>query len=103
MKTTTNRSTKLLEAEGYKVALVEHWNHYTQRRHDLFGFADLLAIRENEILFVQSTSASNVSSRINKIEGHENTPHVRKAGIRIEVHGWKKTVKGWVCRREDLS
>jgi hypothetical protein len=84
---------------------VEHYNSFTQRRHDLWTFADLLCIHTEtgDIVAVQSTSASNISSRINKITDSPLLPIVRKAGIGILVHGWKKVKNRWECRSEDLS
>lgn len=96
-------SRKQLESEGYLVDTVERWIPRINIRKDLFGFIDLLAIREGEVLGVQATSASNVSSRINKIVAHENLAKVRKAGIRLEVHGWGKKKGKWYLRREDVS
>jgi hypothetical protein len=37
---------------------------------------------------VQATSYGNVASRVKKIADHDNVAAVRKAGIRIIVHGW---------------
>lgn len=104
-KTTANRSTKLMEARGYKVAVVEHYNYWTQRRHDLFELFDLLCIHREtgETCAVQSTSLSNISSRIKKITDHENTPIIRRANWKILVHGWKKSTKGYTVREENLS
>lgn len=100
----TARSRKHLEDMGYHVELVEKYNHFTQRKSDLFGFGDLLAIRENEVCVVQTTSASNIASRINKITESPLLDKVRKAGIRIVVHGWKKLANGrYSLREEDLS
>jgi len=49
-------------------------------------------------------TAAGVSSRIKKIMESDTLPIVRKAGVRIEVHGWRKNVKGrYVMRIEDLS
>lgn len=99
----TQRSMKYLRDLGYVVAVVEHWNHFTKRRHDLFQFADLLAIRENEVLLVQVTSGGNVAARVKKITQNEHIGAVRKAGIRVEVHGWRKLVSGWYPKIVDLS
>jgi carbonic anhydrase len=99
----TVRSRKHLEAQGYTVATVEHWNAFTRRRHDLFGFIDLLAIRPGETLAVQTTSGSNVSARVRKIANHENVGAVREAGWRITVHGWRKSGRTWVLREVDCS
>ena len=99
----TQRSLKYLRESGYTVAVVEYFNYFTKRRHDLFQFADLLAIRENEVLLVQVTSGSNVSARIKKITENEHIAAVRKAGMRVEVHGWRKLKAGWQARVVDLS
>jgi hypothetical protein len=101
--TPTQRSLEYLRAEGYLCEVVEKWNSFTKTRKDLWGWCDILAIRENEILAVQVTAAG-VSSRIKKIMESNTLPFVRKAGIRIEVHGWRKNIKGrYVMRIEDMS
>ena len=75
-----------------------------RRRQDLYGFIDVLAIREGEIVGVQATSGNNVASRVTKIAEHEHVGAVRKAGIRILVHGWRKNAAGrWTLREVDCS
>ena len=101
--TPTQRSLIYLREQGYLCEVVEKWNSFTKTRKDLWGWCDILAIRENEILAVQVTAAG-VSSRIKKIMESDALPIVRKAGVRIEVHGWRKNVKGrYVMRIEGLS
>lgn len=100
----TQRSKAYLENAGYLVAVVEKWNPHARIRQDLWGFVDLLAIKEGETLGVQTTSRSNMSSRARKIAEHENTPMVRKAGWRILIHGWAKDTKGrWAVKVQDVS
>lgn len=100
----TQRSLKHLRDAGYTVAIVEHWNSFTRKRYDLWGFADLLAIRPGEVLAVQTTSGSNVSARVRKIGDSDLVGAVRDAGIRIHVHGWRKGANGrYSLRVEDLS
>jgi carbonic anhydrase len=100
----TQRTLKHLRAQGYVAQVVEKWLPVVKRRQDLFGFIDVLAIREGEVLGVQSTSGDNVSSRVKKIAEHELVGAVRKAGIRIVVHGWRKNAAGrWVLREVDCS
>jgi carbonic anhydrase len=99
----TQRSLKYLRDQGYTVAIVEHYNCFTKRRHDLFQFADLLAIRENEVMLVQVTSGTNVSARVKKISESEHIAAVRKSGMRVEVHGWRKLKSGWAPKIVDLS
>jgi len=86
------------------VAIVEHWNPFARIRQDLWGWCDLLCLKDNEVLAVQVT-ASAVSTRIKKIQESETVSWVRKAGIRIEVHGWRKSAKTnkYVLRIEDIS
>lgn len=84
--------------------VVEHWNAYTQRRHDLFGVFDLLALKGPETMGVQPTTASNVSARVNKITDSPYLDAIRKAGWNIQVHGWAKVKNRWkLTRRVDLS
>ena len=100
----TQRSLEYLREQGYLVAIVEHWNPFARIRQDLWGWCDLLAIRENEVLAVQVT-ASAVSDRIKKIQASDTLALVRDANIRIEVHGWRKSAKTnkYVMRIEDIS
>ena len=99
----TQRSLEYLREQGYFCAIVEKWNSFTKQRQDLWGWCDILAIRENEVLAVQVTS-TGVAERIKKIQESPTVALVRKAGIRIEVHGWRKNVKGrYVVRVEDIS
>ncbi len=102
-KSPTQRSLEYLREQGYHCEIVEKWNAWTKQRKDLWGWADILAIRKGEVLAVQVT-ATNVSARIKKIQESETVALVRDAGIRIEVHGHRKNSKGkYVMRIEDIS
>ena len=103
MTSPTQLSIAKLKKEGWCVGVVEHWNAFARIRQDLFGFIDIVALRGEETLAVQTTSYSNVSSRVHKIADHENTPFVRKAGWSIHVHGWHKVGNRWQCREVDCS
>lgn len=99
----TQRSLEYLRNLGYHCEIVEKWNSFTKQRKDLWGWCDILAIRKDEILAVQVT-ASAVADRIKKIQESTTVALVRDAGIRIEVHGWRKNSKGrYVIRVEDIS
>ena len=101
--TPTQRSLKALRELGYLVEVVEKWNSFTRTRKDLWGWADLLAIRRGEVLAVQVTS-EGVANRVKKVTDSETIARVREAGVRVEVHGWRKNVKGrYVHRVVDLS
>lgn len=101
--TPTQRSLKYLREQGYTVAIVERWNAFARIRQDLFGFIDLLAIKPNETLAVQTT-ASGVSARLKKISESPLLPKVREAGWKIHIHGWRKNAAGkYVMRIVDIS
>lgn len=83
---------------------MERRNPGVFKTHDLFGFIDVLAIREGETLAVQTTSGPNVASRVKKIAEAEHLAAVRAAGWLIHVHGWRKNAKKrWECRVVDCS
>lgn len=95
----TQRSLKLMRDQGYLCAVVEHWNVFARIRQDLYGFVDVLCIKDGKTVAVQTTSYSNMSARIKKIKELESYPIVRSAGWEIAVHGWKKDKAGrWVVR-----
>ena len=49
-------------------------------------------------------SGSNVAARVTKIAESEATPDIRKAGMGIIVHGWRKSARNrWVLREVDCS
>jgi hypothetical protein len=86
------------------VEVVERWNPHARIRQDLFGFVDVIAVRRDETIAVQTTSAANVASRVRKIADHPNIGVVREAGWKIVVHGWAKKSGRWVLTREvDVS
>lgn len=110
MTSPTQLSLAALRAEGYTAQVVERWNPYARIRQDLFGFVDIVAIRDGETLGVQTTSASCMSARVRKIADAEHLAVVRAAGWRIEVHGWRKRkvkrdgkAERWRCRVVDVS
>lgn len=86
------------------VEKVEHWNHFAKRRHDLFGWADILVTGVNSgFKAIQVTTRGQMSARRGKILGamqasdksEEYAEYRLKAlgnwltgGGKVEVHGW---------------
>ena len=104
MSSPTQRSLAHLRDGGWLAQVVERWNPHARVRNDLFGFIDILAIRDGQTLGVQATSGTNVAARVRKIAESEHVGAVRAAGWRLEVHGWRKNSAGrWVLRVEDVS
>ncbi len=100
----TSRTVHRLRDEGWcLVEVVEHYNTFTKRRHDLFGIIDVLAVGDKGILMVQVTSRSNMSSRIKKIADSESISCLRDADIIINVEGWDKYKGRWRSKIIDVS
>lgn len=106
----TQRSLKELRSRGLTVEIVEHWNAHTKRRHDLFNFADIVALGDT-ITAVQTTSGSNVSKRVQKITAVEEEYEDKATGekrmranlVRLKAQAWlraggKILVHGWALR-----
>lgn len=102
MSSPTQRSLAYLRERYPLVGVVERYNSFSHTRHDLFGIADLVAVGE-DILAVQTTSASNLASRVRKVTESEALPILRKVGIRVVCHGWGKRKGRWQLREVDVS
>ena len=102
----TQRSLKKLRDDGWPlVSVVEYYNYWTKRRHDLFGIIDILAVGPKGTLAVQATGGGNGSARVKKIEESGIVPTLNAAGWEICVHDWRKLVvtrgkpmKRWNCK-----
>lgn len=120
MTNTTQRTMKFLRANGYLAEKVESWNPFAGplkcpvcfsrrgSRKDLFGFGDVVGLRETtgheDVLIVQSTTDSNVSARVRKIRLIPAALVWLRCGGRIEVWGWSKGENGrWRVRRVDIA
>ena len=97
--TPTQRSLKHMRDQGYLCEVTERWNPFAKIRQDLFNFVDILCIKDGKTGAVQTTSYSNISARIKKIQGLDSYPIIKSAGWEIVVHGWKKDKSGkWMVR-----
>jgi hypothetical protein len=101
--TPTQRTLKLLRDDGWLAEVVERWVPGANIRKDLFGWIDIVALRDGETLAVQCTSYTNISARVKKIADSETVTQVRKAGWLIWVIGWRKVNNRWTQRTVDCS
>lgn len=118
MTNLTGKSRQKWRDAGYTVEGAETVTSYGGKvlRHDLFGFADLIAYRPGEIILLQVTSWSNISARANKIarqkhgKGQYCKPMIdiakdllSVAGVRIVVEGWHKEDRRWRSRELEIT
>lgn len=103
MSSPTARTLAKLKSDGYLAEVVERWIPAARKRKDLFGWCDVIGIREGETIAVQATSYTNISARVKKIEASDTIAIARSAGWRIVVWGWHKKGSRWVCREVDVS
>jgi hypothetical protein len=100
----TQRSLKHMRSLGYVCAIVEKWNPHARIRQDMFGFIDIVCIKDEDIIGVQACSGAGGDSaeRVRKIAEHENWPLICKA-IRVVVQSWRKNAAGkWTLREVEL-
>jgi hypothetical protein len=88
--TPTARTLEELRRQGYTAAVVEHWNPWAKIRQDLYGFIDVLAIKEDEtgVFAVQTTD--HAANRMDKAQASPNLRVWLASGNRFEVWGWNK-------------
>src|SRR5947209_5697846 len=108
--TPTARSLRLLRQQGHIADIVERWLPQVGRKHDLFGFGDIVAVHPAlpGALIVQATTRGHVADRLAKARSRPELAVWLRAGGRFEVWGWSKQGARWVVRRvavhsEDLQ
>ena len=85
----TARSLKYLRERGYLCQVVEKFNPGARVRQDAYGFGDILAIRDDATLLVQSCTVGDQSKRIAKILAEPRAILWARGRDRyITVHGW---------------
>ena len=99
---TTKLTIRLYRSRGYSCDVAEHYNAYAGVRNDLFRFTDVVAVNGKEILFVQTTSKSNMSSRRKKIAGIEEARLIALTPCaRVIILGWYKDGPRWNYKEEE--
>lgn len=106
----TQRTLAECRARGWTVAVVERWNPHARIRQDLFGFIDLLAIREDgHLLAIQACAGPSHAARRTKIEAAPLLAAWLSSPARsVEVWSWAKRGprgkhKVWTLRTEELK
>jgi len=96
-KNVSRTITHLLDIDGFDIVeVVEQYNSYTRQRKDLFGFADLLAVRVGaEIAAVQVCSHGELNAHYRKVVDNEEVLNKLKSFLSIPaatfyLYGWRK-------------
>lgn len=109
MTSPTSRSLALYRKRGWLVAVVERFNPYAKVRQDLFGFIDLIAIKGDLTLGIQTTTGDHVAERIEKVKGLQAAAVWLESPLRkIVFNGWRKVGargerKLWQCREVTMD
>jgi hypothetical protein len=100
--TPTASTLQELRRLGYLAAVVERWLPRVERKADLFGIGDVLAVhpRDRQLLLVQCTSAAHVPDRVRRVQGRPELAHLLAAGVAVEVWGWQLVRGRSHCREE---
>lgn len=103
----TSRTLKWLRDHGWTAGVVERFNSFTKRRHDLLGIIDIVALcpHATGIVGIQATSGSNHAARRVKSLAEPNLAKWLGNGAGYEIHSWSKKgargkAKRWTVRQE---
>ena len=99
----TQNTLKHYRSLGYKARVTEHWNPFAKVRQDLFGFIDVVAVGNGNIIGVQATSWSNHAARKSKIMSIEEPITWCQSRGLVHLISWKKVKNRWTPRLEDMT
>lgn len=96
-KTLMQRTLEVLKAKGCLYQKTEVWNPFANRRQDLFGFIDILAVFPDSIqpVGIQVCDKGSRNKHIEKIKATDSYKRWLTVG-KIEIWSWHK-----VCKRLD--
>lgn len=97
------RVLKSLRDDGYFAQVVERWDSFSRKKHDLFGIIDVLAIGNCETLAIQVTSRSNGASRRTKMQAAPELQSMVDAGWRVQLWLFDKPTTRWRKKVEDVT
>lgn len=91
----TSRTLKYYRDEGYTAQVVEKFITWTNRRVDLFGWIDIVAMKDGEkgLLGIQTTSLDHLTERIKKAKALPELELWLLTGNRALFIGWRKLKK----------
>lgn len=92
MASPTSRTLAELRKRGIEAGVVERFNAYTHRSHDLFGFCDLVAIDgDRGLIAIQACAGASHAARRAKILDEPRAALWAAHGT-IEIWSWSQRV-----------
>lgn len=100
----TQLTLKHWRSHGYLCAVVEKYNKFAKVRQDLFGCIDVLAVKDDDMVGIQTTVMASVPARLQKLRLSENALRFISDHRTLIVEGWaKRGARGqrkvWTGRR----
>jgi hypothetical protein len=94
------RTMDWLRKQGYTCGMVERWVERAKRRIDLFGFIDIIAVKDNfaGVWGLQATSSDHHAEHVTKCLEAPMLPVWLRAGAYFHVMSWRKLKTGWTRR-----
>jgi len=86
----TSRTLEYLRRQGFLATVVETFNHHVNRKRDLFGIGDVLAVHpvDRVVLIVQTTTKGHVADRLARCVARPELATWLRSGAMFECHGW---------------
>ena len=88
-----SRTLAELKKHSMTYQVVEHYNMYDRKRHDLFGMFDVLAIYDKRIIGIQVCSRGTLKAHLKKIMDNPVRQIWLVALGKIEIWAWHKVCK----------
>jgi len=96
-----------LREHGYQADVAERWIPRTKIRKDLFGFIDVMAVSDHELLAIQVSHEDRHADHVKKVMA---LPVARDLAFHMNVEVWswgKRGARGkrkqWTLRRDQLT
>lgn len=113
----TELTLRHLRSRGWRCQVVERFQFHSQRRVDLFGIIDIIAIRDGRIAGVQSTGWAGRRPHLLKLTetNQSDLKECLDSGMEVYLISWKKqkvkrggvafryvpVIDGWIRRLEE--
>jgi hypothetical protein len=92
MRSPTEHTLNYLKKIRAEARVVERWNPWAKRRHDLWG-ADILARQGMKLLAIQSTSGAHHADHVKTACANPDVQNWLVCGVAFEIWSWSRQGK----------